>query len=204
VPNSKAYMRAYNSTEKAKAAKHAYSRSKEGRSKQQQYMRAYNSTEKAKAAKRAYDKSEKGKKHRQLYSKTEKYKAIRSQASSKYNKTEKRKAAAHRYAVTEKRKESGRRYFYKTTYGITLEDFKTLIARQDGKCACCGGTLTPIGYKKNKMQPCLDHDHATNAIRAVLCLNCNFVLGYAGESVDVLSRAIRYLSFFKQKIAVAT
>jgi len=41
---------------------------------------------------------------------------------------------------------------------------------------------------------CVDHDHATDAIRGVLCSRCNRAIGALGDSQDGLQRAIEYLT----------
>ena len=58
-------------------------------------------------------------------------------------------------------------------YGITLAEFNRMVLAQGSKCACCG-TSDP-GGKHN--QWCVDHDHITNAVRQLLCKDCNIVLG---------------------------
>jgi hypothetical protein len=39
------------------------------------------------------------------------------------------------------------------------------------------------------------HDHSTGFIRGILCHDCNVMLGYAQDSLEVLQKAIEYLSF---------
>ncbi len=74
-------------------------------------------------------------------------------------------------------------------YGMSLEDYIDLLAKQGGGCAICGAT------KGNKKVDRLfvDHDHKTGKVRGLLCSNCNFMLGYSKDKVSNLRRGIQYL-----------
>ena len=80
-------------------------------------------------------------------------------------------------------------------FGITLDQYRTLLARQDGVCAICG---QPPRYAKSKygipMSLAVDHDHASGKIRGLLCLNCNRGLGYFHDDPSKLRSAIAYLA----------
>lgn len=82
---------------------------------------------------------------------------------------------AHRVLVTNRLKR----------YGITDEQFNTLIREQGGACVICRQPF--------ERTPHLDHDHATDRIRGVLCHGCNTGLGLFGESVLRLLDAAQYL-----------
>jgi len=75
----------------------------------------------------------------------------------------------------------------KREYGISLEDYENLMARQRGRCAIC--------YKKAKGPTNLhvDHDHGTGDVRGLLCQNCNLALGLFKDSIKRLGVAIQYL-----------
>jgi hypothetical protein len=75
--------------------------------------------------------------------------------------------------------------FVRQRYGIDLETYEAHMAAPDGVCPCCGKT----GRKKM----CLDHDHATGAIRGVICSACNSGIGLLGDDLAGLHRAIAYL-----------
>jgi hypothetical protein len=75
------------------------------------------------------------------------------------------------------------------TYGITLAEFNRMLLAQGSKCACCG-TDRP-GGKHN--QWCVDHNHTTNAVRQLLCKDCNIVLGIVEDSPEHLQRLIDYI-----------
>lgn len=54
------------------------------------------------------------------------------------------------------------------TYGLSLEDYLRILEEQGGGCAICG--KTPDAERRNLA---VDHDHATNSIRGLLCGWCN-------------------------------
>jgi len=69
-------------------------------------------------------------------------------------------------------------------YGITREEYEALAA--DG-CQICGEPDAP-----NRRLD-VDHDHAGESVRGVLCTNCNNGLGRFQDSAGLLRRAIKYL-----------
>lgn len=71
--------------------------------------------------------------------------------------------------------------------GVTHDEFLALLAAQDGVCAICGN-----GNDRGR-QLSIDHDHATGAVRGLLCDRCNPMLGYARDSIAILRAAIAYL-----------
>lgn len=72
-------------------------------------------------------------------------------------------------------------------YGITLDEYETLLAKQDGKCAICGTTESSWGSMA------VDHDHTNGEIRGLLCFDCNTVLGKMKDDPALLRRAAEYL-----------
>jgi hypothetical protein len=76
----------------------------------------------------------------------------------------------------------------KKNYGITPEQYDELFIQQKGRCAICGRHQTEF---KNRLS--IDHDHVTGKVRALLCTNCNFILGNAKDDMTILLSAIKYL-----------
>lgn len=74
----------------------------------------------------------------------------------------------------------------KATYGLTRQDYETVLAAQDGVCAICQG--------KRSYRLCVDHDHATGEVRGLLCRRCNKLLRDVRDSVAVLNGAVMYLT----------
>ncbi len=68
-------------------------------------------------------------------------------------------------------------------YGIGQVDVDRMVAEQGGRCAGCG-----------KPDPeHVDHDHASGAVRGMLCFNCNQALGNVRDDIEVLLNLRNYL-----------
>lgn len=73
-----------------------------------------------------------------------------------------------------------------TKYGITEQQFKSMLSSQKGCCAICQKTL---GAKF-----CIDHDHATGRVRGLLCYPCNSGIGLLNDDPVLLTAALAYLT----------
>jgi hypothetical protein len=71
-------------------------------------------------------------------------------------------------------------------YGITPDDYDSLLARQGGVCAIC--TQPPMDRGLG-----VDHHHETGLVRGLLCRTCNLVVGMLNESAEAAERAATYL-----------
>jgi hypothetical protein len=99
-------------------------------------------------------------------------------------------AVRSRYSP-EKRKERGLKYLY----GVSLEWYDSKLKEQDFGCAICGIKI-PGGNGKHFY---VDHNHSTGQVRDLLCHNCNFVIGYAKEDIDILLAVIEYLRIWGER-----
>ncbi len=81
-----------------------------------------------------------------------------------------------------------RKSYLKYFYGITLEQYETMLTAQNYGCAIC-----KTHHSKFEKSLHVDHCHVTDRIRQLLCSNCNFVIGYAQENTEILKTAIAYL-----------
>ena len=72
------------------------------------------------------------------------------------------------------------------TYGITLGEKEAMVKRQAGRCAICGRKAKTL---------CVDHDHDTGFVRGLLCFRCNQALGFFGDSIQSLQRAVDYMEW---------
>lgn len=76
--------------------------------------------------------------------------------------------------------------------GATLEQKEEMLASQFYMCSACGDSLNDTGPRNQ----CLDHDHRTGALRAVLCNCCNIALGMVKDDITRLEKLIVYLRRF--------
>lgn len=73
-------------------------------------------------------------------------------------------------------------------YGITLEDYNNMFLAQEGCCAICG-----MHQSQLKKTLGVDHNHSTKQVRKLLCRSCNIGLGNFQDSIDILTKALKYL-----------
>lgn len=92
---------------------------------------------------------------------------------------------------------AGRKSRIKKQFSLSLDEYYEMVNQQLGLCAICKKPETSVHNGKVK-RLAIDHCHATNKVRALLCSHCNLVLGQAQESVVVLQASIEYLNSFNQ------
>ncbi len=89
-----------------------------------------------------------------------------------------------------KRMQKGR---LKAQYGITLDEYREMFRKQNGKCEICK-TNEPIKTKSGRTRKlAVDHCHKTGKNRDLLCAHCNTGLGMFKESQRILNNAQLYL-----------
>lgn len=92
-----------------------------------------------------------------------------------------------------------RRSYFSRVYGLSMEDFTTLMRSQKDRCAAC---KLPFSEAKD-FWPCVDHDHATGQIRGLLCRLCNLTLGHAHDNPEILHGLLRYLETRQARLVPA-
>ena len=75
-----------------------------------------------------------------------------------------------------------------TQYGLTKEDFVSLLETQNYKCAVCEDGLSLEGKSTH-----IDHNHKTGEVRGILCPSCNLGIGKLKDNPDILDAAAAYL-----------
>jgi len=78
-------------------------------------------------------------------------------------------------------------------YNITLEEYNSMYENQNKRCLICNTEL-PLGTQQGL---CVDHDHSTNKVRALLCLPCNVFLGRIENNPSILKNMEEYILKFK-------
>jgi hypothetical protein len=73
------------------------------------------------------------------------------------------------------------------TYQLSTDRFDQIFDEQDRRCGCCQ-TMDPGEGSWN-----VDHDHQTDKIRGILCSSCNQGIGFLGDNLEGLHRAVAYL-----------
>lgn len=76
----------------------------------------------------------------------------------------------------------------RNNFGINLQQYMEILAKQNRQCLIC--SITP---EQNGKDLAVDHNHTTGKIRGLLCAGCNVGIGYFKDSPELLQKAIGYL-----------
>ena len=86
---------------------------------------------------------------------------------------------------------------YLGRYGVTPDQVQAIHTAQNGCCRICGV------HEHDSPNQCLyvDHDHThcsqrqgcPECVRGLLCVKCNSLIGFAGDSAELLLAAVSYL-----------
>lgn len=74
----------------------------------------------------------------------------------------------------------------KCKYGISRNEYDRMHRVQEGKCAICRDLPDEHNLR-------VDHDHRSGRVRALLCNNCNAMLGHARDNIRLLEAGAGYL-----------
>jgi|DEB19_MinimDraft_3_1074340.scaffolds.fasta_scaffold28849_5 hypothetical protein len=86
------------------------------------------------------------------------------------------------------------------SYGLTLQKYDEILARQNGGCAICG---SKVAKTKRNGRFCVDHDHETGEVRGLLCAPCNRGIGLLQDNPEILQAGATYLRNAKNPFAKA-
>jgi hypothetical protein len=79
-----------------------------------------------------------------------------------------------------------------TVYGITVQEYDAMLARQGGVCKLC--------KRKPERTLCVDHCHVTGKVRGLLCGHCNSMLGFAKDDPSILEEGAKFLRGFQSDL----
>lgn len=77
-------------------------------------------------------------------------------------------------------------------YGITIPEFEQMVVAQGGLCAICRRPEL-VTRKGKPLRLHIDHNHKTGKVRGLLCMRCNFGLGYFQDDPLLLRAATAYV-----------
>lgn len=93
-----------------------------------------------------------------------------------------------------------RRQHLKRYYGLSPAQFEEMAKRQEGRCPLCDEAPRRCGGRRNALV--VDHNHSTGRVRGLLCNSCNRALGWFGDDLERVRRAVEYLEADARWIAV--
>lgn len=76
-------------------------------------------------------------------------------------------------------------------YGIDAAEYERLLEGQGGRCGVC--------KEGSEETLAVDHDHATGAVRGLLCAKCNRMLGCALDNPATLDAGAAYLRSMRKQ-----
>lgn len=88
--------------------------------------------------------------------------------------------------------------YFQKRFGITYADVKAMFDVQLGCCANRGCGKEIAFYHENENgrahpnRACVDHDHSTGKVRALLCMSCNSILGTLETRENVVLGLLEY------------
>jgi hypothetical protein len=180
-----AYMREYNSRPEAHLKKML--RDREYREKNLEkindYDRQRNQLQERRAARYVY-----GKKRREREEVNAYHKQYYQDHKEQYAAKQKRRRDRF---TKEEWTEITRRYTFKHKYGITQEGFDDLVKQQEGKCALCSALHGEFGVNGRLH---VDHDHASEKVRGLLCIRCNNAIERLDKVEGWAAKAEAYLA----------
>lgn len=86
------------------------------------------------------------------------------------------------------RQARSRRQKLKDRYGITPEEYDTILTSQGNRCACCRSPNP--GHSRGWR---VDHNHTTGKVRGIVCNACNLAIGFVREDPETLFQIAVYL-----------
>lgn len=88
-----------------------------------------------------------------------------------------------------------RRTHLSVTYGISIDEYESMLKAQNGLCAICRKPEVTVDRRRpgEVRKLAVDHCHTTGKIRGLLCAKCNAAIGHFKESIESIRSALAYL-----------
>lgn len=82
---------------------------------------------------------------------------------------------------------------YLRMYGIDMNDYNQILAKQGGVCAACKmPETTKHPTSRRKLPLCIDHNHTTGRVRGLLCSTCNRAMGILEDDPRRIAGLLNY------------
>lgn len=81
-------------------------------------------------------------------------------------------------------------------YGLTKDQYDSMLESQGGVCLICKRPEMRVNSHGEVDSLAVDHDHETGKVRGLLCVRCNTMVGFSGDSPERLRNAADYLESF--------
>lgn len=80
-------------------------------------------------------------------------------------------------------------------YNITLDEYSKMRVAQRDRCAICHFPASFVGSMgaSGRKSLCIDHNHMTGEVRALLCSRCNTALGLLQENLSTALNMVDYM-----------
>ena len=88
----------------------------------------------------------------------------------------------------------GRKSGADSSHALPHGTYARMFDEQGGVCAICGAP-PPDGRPLH-----LDHCHTTEQVRGLLCNGCNAGLGFFGDDITRMAKAMRYLTLYREPL----
>ena len=109
----------------------------------------------------------------------------------------------NRDEYAKRRKASGRKWYLKSMYNLTEEQYEELHKTNNGLCWICNEKTNYHLHVDHNHKCCLKEKSCGKCVRGLLCYNCNTLLGNAKDNASILKSAIRYLELRKDGIIIS-
>ena len=123
------------------------------------------------------------------------------ECSAKLTEREKRAIVTRLWRQNNKERHDARHkdYNLQRTYGVSLDDYNAMLKKQNSVCAVCGEASTIVRKSDGRLHSlCVDHDHETGKVRALLCVRCNTLLELIEQNPRRLAALKKYLEQHKK------
>lgn len=115
------------------------------------------------------------------------------QSTKKFSDKQKKKYHSESAAARKKRQERYRSNALQKKFGITVEEYETLLKQQNYVCAFCGKPEKAKSKIGKIRRLCVDHCHKTGRVRGLLCYMCNHTIARLGDDIESAEKLLRYM-----------